>query len=101
MPYELPEIVKDLQELADFEWEAFLLKRVAQPLEELPLEVVSRCGYKIEYSSQAPGEQMSRQNRGGGGVAAQDSIGLAFGGDGTITEIVAGGIGDKAGLRTE
>ena len=35
VPYELPEIVKDLQELADFEWEAFLLKRVAQPLDEL------------------------------------------------------------------
>ena len=98
VPYELPEIVKDLQELANFEWEAFLLKRVAQPLQELPLEVVSRCGYKIEYSSVAPGEQVSRQNRGGGGVAAQDSIGLSFGGDGTITEIVAGGIGDKAGL---
>ena len=98
IPYELPEIVNDLQELADFEWEAFLLKRVAQPLEELPLEVVTRCGYKIEYSSQVPGEQMSRQNRDGGGVSAQDSIGLSFSGDGAITEIVAGGIGDRAGF---
>ena len=41
---------------------------------------------------------MSRQNRGAGGVSAQDSIGLSFGGDGTITEIVAGGIGDRAGF---
>ena len=98
IPYELPEIVKDLQELADFEWEAFLLKRVAQPLEQLPLEVVSRCGYKIQYSSRVPEEQMGRQNRGGGAVSAQDSIGLSFGGDGTITEIVAGGIGDRAGF---
>ena len=98
VPYELPEIVKDLQELADFEWEAFLLKRVAQPLEALPLDVVSRCGYKIEYSSRVPGEQMSRRSYDGGGVSAQDSIGLSFGGDGTITEIVAGGLGDRAGF---
>jgi predicted metalloprotease with PDZ domain len=98
IPYELPEIVKDLQDLADFQWESFLLKRVAQPLEELPLEVVSRCGYKIQYSTRLPGEQISRQTRAAGGVSAQDSIGLSFGGDGTITDIVAGGIGDKAGL---
>ena len=51
VPYELAEIVKDLQELADFDWESFLLKRVAQPLDELPLEVVSRCGYKVQYST--------------------------------------------------
>ena len=100
-PTSCAEIVKDLQELADFDWESFLLKRVAQPLDELPLEVVGRCGYKIQYSTRAPGEQMSRQNRGGGGVSARDSIGLSFDGDGTITEIVAGGIGDRAGLRTE
>ena len=53
-PYELPEIVKDLQELAELDWESFLLKRVAQPLDELPLEVVSRCGYKIQYSTSFP-----------------------------------------------
>ena len=98
VPYELPEIVKDLQELADFDWEAFLKKRVAQPLEELPLEVVSRCGYKIQYSSRIPGEQMSRQTRGSGGVSAQDSIGLSFEGDGTVTEIIPGGLGDRAGF---
>ncbi len=98
VPYELPDIVKDLEELTDFEWESFLLKRVAQPLDELPLEVVIRCGYKVQYSTRVPGEQMSRQNRGAGGVSALDSIGLSFEGDGTITEIMAGGIGDKAGF---
>ena len=97
-PYELPEIVKDLQELTELDWESFLLKRVAQPLDELPLEVVSRCGYKIQYSDQLPREQMSRQNRDAGGVSALDSIGMSFGGDGTVTEIMRGGIGDRAGF---
>jgi predicted metalloprotease with PDZ domain len=96
--YELADIVKDLKELADFDWESFLLKRVAQPLDELPLEVLSRCGYKVQYSPVVPGEQMSRQNRGAGGVSALDSIGMSCGADGTITEIMAGGIGDRAGF---
>jgi predicted metalloprotease with PDZ domain len=98
VPYELAEIVKDLREIADFEWESFLLKRVAQPLDELPVEVVNRCGYKVEYSTQVPAEQVSRQNRDPEAVSAIDSIGLSFGGDGTITEIFAGGVGDRAGF---
>jgi len=102
VPYELPEIVKILGELADFDWEPFLEKRVSQPLEALPLDVVGRCGYRIQYSSRPPGEQIGRQNRGGGfaggGVAAQDSIGLTFSSDGTIVDIVRGMAGDRAGF---
>jgi predicted metalloprotease with PDZ domain len=98
LPYELPEIVKDLHELADFDWASFLAKRVSEPLDALPLEVVGRCGYRIEYSNRAPGEQMGRQNRGAGGVVAQDSIGLTFSGDGTVIDIVPGMAGDKAGF---
>jgi len=102
VPYELPEIVKILSELADFDWEPFLEKRVSQPLETLPLDVVGRCGYRIQYSNRPPGEQMGRQSRGGGfaggGVAAQDSIGLTFSGDGTIIDLVRGMPGDRAGF---
>jgi predicted metalloprotease with PDZ domain len=97
--YELPEIVKILSELADFDWQPFLEERASQPLETLPLDVVKRCGYRIQYSSRPPPEQLGRQNRGrAGGVAALDSIGLAFGGDGTVIEIVPGMAGDRAGL---
>jgi predicted metalloprotease with PDZ domain len=98
VPYELADIVKDLKELADFDWESFLLKRVAQPLDELPLEVVSRCGYKVQYSTRVPLDQMSRQTPYLGGVSALDSIGMSFAADGTIAEIMAGGIGDRAGF---
>ncbi len=98
VPYELADIVNVLKQLADFDWESFLLKRVAQPLDELPLEVVTRYGYKVQYSTHVPDEQMSRQIRDADGVSALDSIGLSFGGDGTITEITAGGIGDRAGF---
>jgi predicted metalloprotease with PDZ domain len=98
VPYELPEIIGTLRALADFEWESFFESRVTRPLDALPLEVVDRCGYRLQYTSRAPAEQVSRRNRGGGGAASQDSIGLAFDGDGTIIDVVPGMIGDKAGL---
>ena len=89
MPYELPEIVKDLHELAEFDWESFLKN-----------ECLGRSRHcrsrswpvrlRIEYSNRVPGEPMGRKNRGGGGVAALDSIGLTFSGDGTIADIVPG-----------
>ncbi len=99
LPYDLPEIVATLHELADFDWQSFLAKRVSQPLDALPLEVLARCGYRMEYSQRAPAEPMSRQNRGGAGaVSAQDSIGLTFSGDGTVTDIVPGMAGDNDGF---
>jgi predicted metalloprotease with PDZ domain len=99
IPYELPEIVTTLSELADFDWAPFLEKHVSQPLESLPLDVVKRCGYKIEYSSKPPPEQLGRRSRGDqGGVSALDSIGLSFSGDGTISDITPGMAGDRAGF---
>ncbi len=55
VPYELPEIVKDLRELADFDWEPFLTQRVTQPQEALPLDVVGRCGYRTPVCEPALG----------------------------------------------
>jgi predicted metalloprotease with PDZ domain len=99
VPYELPEIVRILRELAEFEWEPFLEKRVSQPLDALPLDVVARCGYRVQYASRPPPEQMGRRNRGAGaGLGAEDSIGLSFAGDGRILEVVPGKVGDRAGL---
>jgi predicted metalloprotease with PDZ domain len=98
VPYELPEIINTLRELADFDWQSFLENRVSGPLDALPLDVVGRCGYRIEYTEIPPREQVSRHDRDEGGVAAQDSIGLAFASDGTVTDVVPGRPGDKAGI---
>ena len=99
VPYELPEIIRILRDLADFDWGPFLQKRVSLPLESLPLDFVERCGYLVRYTAKPPEEQMTRQNRGlGGDAAVQDSIGLSFTGDGTISEVVPGRLGDRSGL---
>ncbi len=99
VPYELPEIVTLLAAQAEFDWAPFLAKRVSQPLESMPLDFVARCGYHLQYTARPPTEQMTRQSRGmGDGVAVQDSIGLSLGGDGHISEVVPGMIGDRSGL---
>jgi predicted metalloprotease with PDZ domain len=96
VPYDLPEIVKDLQELADFDWESFLNRRVSQPQESLPLDVVGRCGYRLKYATDPPsGSAISRRR---GGISARDSLGLSFSPEGQISDVVPGMIGDRAGL---
>jgi predicted metalloprotease with PDZ domain len=95
VPYELPEIVQILRELADFEWDAFLTGRTTQPLDALPLDVVGRCGYRLGYAAE-PSGYLSRQER--GTVSARDSLGLSFSAEGQILDVVPGMIGDRAGL---
>jgi predicted metalloprotease with PDZ domain len=98
-PYELPDVVNVLRELADFDWDTFFLRRTTQPLDALPLEVVGRCGYRLEYSTHPP-NTASRIARGGGtgGVSARDSIGLSFDGEGKVVDIVPGMAGDRSGM---
>ena len=95
VPYELPEIVKDLRELADFDWEPFLTQRVTQPQEALPLDVVGRCGYRLQYANQ-PSAYLIQHER--GSITARDSLGLIFDGEGSIVTVIPGMIGDRAGL---
>jgi predicted metalloprotease with PDZ domain len=96
VPYELPEIVTILHELADFDWESFLAKRVAQPQDVLCLDVVARCGYRVGYASQ-PGDSGISRSR-GGAISALDSLGLGFGDDGQVLDVVPRMAGDRAGL---
>ncbi len=99
VPYEFADVVRDLKEVCDYDWDGFLRSRVARPLDSLPLEVVPRLGYKVTYSSRTPpfGPRISRRG-GGGGASARDSLGLSFDGDGKITDVIPGMVGDRAGL---
>jgi predicted metalloprotease with PDZ domain len=96
VPYELPEIVKTLGDLAEFEWEAFLESRVAQTQDTLPLDVVGRLGYRLRYATRPPaGSPISRARE---DTSALDSLGLSFRSDGTIDDVVPGTPGDRARL---
>jgi predicted metalloprotease with PDZ domain len=95
VPYDLGEIVRLLKATAEFDWERFLTERTSRPLEALPLDLVGRIGYRLQYAP-APANQDS--DRAQGGISAQHSLGLTFSGDGHIIDIVPGMAGDLAHL---
>ncbi len=95
-PYTFEDVVAALNGVVEHDWEGFLEGRVSKPLEELPLEFVSKLGYRLEYG--AGPEATYKGRRGGGGTAARHSLGLAFDADGTIADVVLGSLAEKAGL---
>jgi predicted metalloprotease with PDZ domain len=99
VPYDLPEIVKDLKQLADYDWDTFFARRVTATQRDLPLDVVGRCGYRLGYTTQSPAYLNYLQERAGGDLlSARDSLGLTFHADGRIGDVAPGMPGDKAGL---
>jgi predicted metalloprotease with PDZ domain len=99
IPYDLEEIVGILKELADHDWQKFFARRVALPLETLPLDVVGMAGYKIGHSAKSSSYiEYLQSSRYQDFICARDSLGLQIGPDGTITVVVSGSIGDKAGF---
>jgi len=98
VPYDRAEVIQTLKELADYDWESFLHERVDVPQTALPLTVVERCGYRLQYATK-PSEILKEQEQNEKVVAAaRDSLGLAFGEDGTAWDVVPGMAADKAGL---
>ena len=99
VPYDLPEIVRDLKQLADYDWDAFFARHVTATQENLPLDVVGRCGYRLGYTTKSPAYLDYLQGRAGGDLlSARDSLGLTFHGDGRIADVAPALPGDKAGL---
>src|SRR4051812_8348340 len=97
VPYDLAEVVKHLKDTAEHDWETFLKSRVERPLEDLPLELVGRIGYRLQYAAKPPARDHGH-GRVRGDISARHSLGLTFGGDGQIFDVVPGMVGDRAGL---
>ncbi len=95
VPYELPDVVRTLRELTDFDWEGFFARRTARPLETMPMDVVGRCGYRLGYASEPSAYLVYSEH---GTITARDSLGLSFSADGRILDVVPGMIGDRSGL---
>jgi predicted metalloprotease with PDZ domain len=96
-PYDLPEIVHDLKQLADYDWDTFFARHIMATQHDLPLDVVGRCGYRLGYTTK-PSGYLEYLQQSGQLLSARDSLGLTFHGDGRIADVAPGLPGDKAGL---
>lgn len=97
VPYDVAEIVRLLKATADFDWEPFLTQRISRPLDALPLDLVGRIGYRLQYAPSLSDPDAARV-RDRGSISAQHSLGLTFSGDGRINDVVPGMAGDRARL---
>ncbi|WP_165073900.1 M61 family metallopeptidase [Paludisphaera rhizosphaerae] len=96
-PYTFEDVVAALDGVVAHDWKTLLEDRVSKPLDALPVDFVSKLGYRIEYGSTPPPPFRGRRP-GAGGAAARHSLGLSFDAEGVVTDVVVGSIAEKAGL---
>ena len=101
VPYELPEIVADLNQVAPYDWAKFIHDRTVDINSRADLAGIERGGYKLVYADKpSKGESTlaasGRMRR--AGIDVWYSIGIRVGDDGTISDVRWDGPGDKAKL---
>jgi len=90
VPYELPEIVADLNQVAPYDWGKFIHDRVVEINPRADLAGIEQGGYKLTYADKpSKGEMMlaSMGSRRGNGIDVWYSLGIRIGADGMITDI--------------
>jgi predicted metalloprotease with PDZ domain len=99
-PYTFDDIVAALNAVAPNDWASFLRQRLDSTQPHAPLGGIENGGYKLSYKSQPnPWSEMVDQQ-----TATVDlwfSIGLHVNSGGTLTDVLKGGVADKAGLAPE
>jgi predicted metalloprotease with PDZ domain len=101
VPYELPEIVADLNQVAPYDWARFIHDRVAEIEPHADLAGIEQGGYKLEYADKPSKGETTLNGSGGARGAGIDvwySIGIRIGSDGTISDVRWDGPADKAKL---
>ncbi len=97
VPYKRDDVIRDLNAVSAYDWAAFIHERVDVTQSNMPLSVVERCGYRLDYTN-TPSQSQKDSEHNGSVPSTTDSLGISFGGDGTIYGIIPGTPGDKAGL---
>ncbi len=89
LPFTEQDIVEILNGLHQYDWQSLIDDRVRSYNENLPLDVLSRVGYRLEYSPKPTDYDND---------PSITSIGARISGNGTIQAIAPGGLCDKAKL---
>ena len=101
VPYDLPEIVADLNQVVAYDWAKFIQDRVVSINPRADLAGIEQGGYKLVYADKPSKGESALASAGGRRTAAIDvwySIGIRVSADGTITDVRWDGPADKAKL---
>jgi predicted metalloprotease with PDZ domain len=107
VPYNRQELIDDLNQVATYDWTAFLHERVDLVNEHADMDGITRGGYKVVYQDHpSQTDRAAAASAGGGGGGARGfggpnvwySLGLRVGNDGAIVDVRWGSAADKARL---
>ncbi len=100
VPYELPEIVADLNQIAPYDWAKFFHDRIVGVTPHADLDGIERSGYKLVYNDKPNKSEaaLASGSRRGSTVNAWYSLGIRVSSDGTVSDVRWDGPADKAKL---
>jgi predicted metalloprotease with PDZ domain len=101
LPYDRAELIDELNQVAPYDWTAFLHDRIDKVNPHADLAGIEQGGYKLVYTDKpTPYEKSLLTIRGAasGSLDVWFSLGLELLADGTITDVRVGGVADKAKL---
>ncbi|GGA78650.1 peptidase M61 [Edaphobacter acidisoli] len=101
VPYELPEIVADLNQVTPYDWAKFLHDRIDNINPHADLDGITRGGYKLVYTAKpnASEEIIDKTSRHPRGANVWYSLGIRVSDSGVISDVRWGGPADTARLH--
>ncbi|MBI1323192.1 M61 family peptidase [bacterium] len=94
--FALEDVVRELNAIAEYDWDRFFRDRVEKPQPALPREVVGRLGYRLKYADTPPPAELRSPTQTENPAA--DTLGLAILPTGQIGAVDPGMPADKAGV---
>ncbi len=97
VPYTFDDVVAGLNSVVANDWATFLRSRIDSNAYQAPLGGLENGGYKLSYSDK-PNAWSAMEDAERGSFNFWYSIGLHSGKSGNVSDVLKGGISDKAGI---
>jgi len=97
VPYTFEDVVAGLNGVVANDWATFLRSRLDSNAYQAPLGGLENGGYKLTYSDK-PNAWSAMEDAEGGSFDFWYSIGLHAGKSGTVSDVLKGGVADKAAI---
>lgn len=98
LPYERRDVIAHLNEIAEYQWDSLITRRVESWQQEFDPRFVDLLGYRLQPGDK-PQSIPGNTFRQSGGIDVLDSLGMVLSGDGRVQRVRLGGLADSAGLK--
>jgi predicted metalloprotease with PDZ domain len=97
VPYTRADVIDALNAVYPHDWAGFFRDRIDRIQVHPPLDALERAGWRLVYKDEPTAFETLRDGR-RGSIAARFTLGMALGGDGIVSDVLAGSPAAKAGL---